>query len=1071
MPSRSLPPSARRPELLSELIAALTEGDADTPGLVLHDRGLGDPTVALLDAWATVGDVIGFYLDRIAEEGYVATARESGSLLALAGMLGHRPRPGIAATLHLAYTLQADPDDKAVLLPRGLLSQSVPGPGEQPQTFETATPLLTRPSWNTLAVKRTAPLTLPQAGPDALRQFVVAGTAHRLSANDAILLSLSGSEDPAVVRVASAIEDAKARQTTVSLQAEEAKSAESDSSEVQNTIDALERLTPALSRQPSPPPASATALRRSPDVVFASGSDVVPRLLAALKPELAPTLYGALGSVPIGTQAVTAAAVLRVKAAPFGAQAPPRQLLDDRGQPVGSEELPIEQVHALEFRLSIASLVALAGRMERSFGPALRAQQEQLSARAGAERGRAPFVEVICESPLGERRRNVALDAHPPWSADLDPLGKAEMSTTAGALEVSYTSSDAKRLPELTLTATLDSTQEGVVLELGDQQFMWDPGIRSPIHASFGDRRLTIAWPAALGTTGPAALSVRIETPLAVANPRRLTLDARYDTIVAGTHVVIDRVQDAAGTTSSQYPVVAEVISASPVVVTRYGMTAKASELELSKPWIGEQERLLSAARVLTVRAQPDALSLEPVPVDAEVGGEVIELDRLVAGMEPGHLIAVTGTRADLPPGASVTGGEVAMVANVIQAAAADGEQPHTTLQLAHKLAYRYVRSTVSIYGNVVAAHQGATTHEVLGGGNPSETHQTFTLATAPLLADAAETRTGRRSTLSVTVDGVAADEVARIYRDTPRRSYVTGLDPAGHTTITFAGPLPPGNGNVRASYRAGDGSLGNVRPGQITQLLSRPLGVTGVTNPLSGSGGVAPDGPAQVRDTLPAGLRSLGRLVSVADYADFARSWATVGKTTARVGSEAGREVILVTVGGDQPVMVDEAVCSSIADAARGEGDPEIAVRVLPADLLTIVLVADVTRDPQYDWDTVARGVRSALTSDLGYRNRALGQAVVLSEIVAAAHRVPGVLAFAPTQLALVPQSATAGGLAGQLPRMLTSRAALPPVIDLASALADWGEAPATVGPAPEAIAYLDPSLPDTLMLTEVSA
>jgi hypothetical protein len=77
-PIRTLPPSARRADLLSELIAKLTEGDADTPGLVLHDRGFGDPTVALLDAWATVGDVIGFYLDRIADEGYLATWRSPG---------------------------------------------------------------------------------------------------------------------------------------------------------------------------------------------------------------------------------------------------------------------------------------------------------------------------------------------------------------------------------------------------------------------------------------------------------------------------------------------------------------------------------------------------------------------------------------------------------------------------------------------------------------------------------------------------------------------------------------------------------------------------------------------------------------------------------------------------------------------------------------------------------------------------------------------------------------------------------------------------------------------------------
>jgi len=42
----------------------------------LATRDSDDPAIALLDAWATVGDVLTFYQERIANEGYLRTATE-----------------------------------------------------------------------------------------------------------------------------------------------------------------------------------------------------------------------------------------------------------------------------------------------------------------------------------------------------------------------------------------------------------------------------------------------------------------------------------------------------------------------------------------------------------------------------------------------------------------------------------------------------------------------------------------------------------------------------------------------------------------------------------------------------------------------------------------------------------------------------------------------------------------------------------------------------------------------------------------------------------------------------------
>ncbi|HEY8201382.1 MAG TPA: hypothetical protein VII47_08510, partial [Actinomycetota bacterium] len=72
------------------------------PLLKLTTRDPGDPSIALLDAWATAGDVLTFYRQLIANEGYLRTATERRSVLELARLVGYSLRPGVASTVYLA---------------------------------------------------------------------------------------------------------------------------------------------------------------------------------------------------------------------------------------------------------------------------------------------------------------------------------------------------------------------------------------------------------------------------------------------------------------------------------------------------------------------------------------------------------------------------------------------------------------------------------------------------------------------------------------------------------------------------------------------------------------------------------------------------------------------------------------------------------------------------------------------------------------------------------------------------------------------------------------------------------
>ncbi|MUM36182.1 hypothetical protein, partial [Mycolicibacterium sp. CBMA 361] len=73
----------------------------------LRTRDDDDFTIALLDSWAVVCDILAFYQERIANEAYLRTATELLSVGELAKLIGYKLRPGLAAAAPLAFSLTA----------------------------------------------------------------------------------------------------------------------------------------------------------------------------------------------------------------------------------------------------------------------------------------------------------------------------------------------------------------------------------------------------------------------------------------------------------------------------------------------------------------------------------------------------------------------------------------------------------------------------------------------------------------------------------------------------------------------------------------------------------------------------------------------------------------------------------------------------------------------------------------------------------------------------------------------------------------------------------------------------
>ncbi len=174
---------------LRRMAARLSQQATSTgqrPLAALATRDAADPSLALLDAAATLADVLTFYQERIANEGFLRTATERFSVLQLARAIGYELKPGVAAGVYLAFTLDDTPVSPVeTVIPAGAQVQSIPAKqGELPQTFETSVAFVARKAWNVLRPRPTRPQDLSKGA----TTLYLAGVATRLQAGDYLLL-------------------------------------------------------------------------------------------------------------------------------------------------------------------------------------------------------------------------------------------------------------------------------------------------------------------------------------------------------------------------------------------------------------------------------------------------------------------------------------------------------------------------------------------------------------------------------------------------------------------------------------------------------------------------------------------------------------------------------------------------------------------------------------------------------------------------------------------------------------------------------------------------------------------
>jgi hypothetical protein len=833
----------------ASMIARLSEsGLAELRNLKTRDDD--DFTVALLDSWAVVCDVLTFYQERIANESYLLTATERSSIINLARLIGYELRPGVAASTYLAFMLETGPGaPEAVTVDKGTRVQSIPGPGEKPQSFESTEEVATRAEWQDLQPRLTE-MRLPRFGSN---KIYLQGVTTNLKPGDMLLFvgqerdESVGSERWDIRRVSAVETDAENQRTFV-------------------------RWAEPL-------------------------GSVVPRVDPAQKDV---KVYA-----------------MRLRGSLFGYNAPQWQALpvalrvgEVNPEPPGS---PVSAEY-------------------KSFLKGVYATREHTWADA-------PLT------PMREGTSTTSINLDSVYSAIvlnswivLTRPKTARESAYAELYRVRFVGEESKADYNITAKTTL--------LEISGEHIENFSPRNASVHAHSDELQIA-------------------ETPI--------TDPLWKDEIVLGS-------------------LITPLAEGRTIVVTGRRLRARIeptrSRLALTSESDPPVSKTLDAGDELVLMALPTATS----PDSDTMRFQLMDESGFVGFVE------APVSKVSLIP-ADENDAVVSEVATIKSTESAD--DTHSKLVLSASLSNVFDRETVKINANVALGTHGETVaNEVLGSGDAGQSYQRFALRQSPLTYVSADTPSGGLTTLEVRVNDLKWTEVPTLFGHGPReRIYITHTDDDQKTTVQFGdgvtgARLPMGRENVTATYRKGIGLEGLVKASQLSLLMTRPLGVKGVVNPLAATGAQDPQTLADARTNSPLTVLTLDRIVSLRDYEDFARSFSGIAKALVTWTWNVHARGVFVTVAGIDGAAVDSKLHDTLLSAVLKYADAHVPVTIKTYRPVTFKLVADVKVDPDYLQEKVFAAVEAALRSGFSFAARAFGQPVTLSEVVSAIQNVAGVVA-----------------------------------------------------------------------------
>lgn len=210
------------------------------------------------------------------------------------------------------------------------------------------------------------------------------------------------------------------------------------------------------------------------------------------------------------------------------------------------------------------------------------------------------------------------------------------------------------------------------------------------------------------------------------------------------------------------------------------------------------------------------------------------------------------------------------------------------------------------------------------------------------------------------------------------------------------SGAIPATSSEIKVDYLIGGGVLGNIQETTIYEIYSSPGLTSAEVNSISSSltmtssaglGGAEPESNDNIRYAAPLFFTSQNRAVTLKDYANLSLGVSEVGKTNAV--SET-REAVTIFVGPDPDptdpfqfpgydadpadggvltetwTSIKESVLTFLVDKTQIGTTVTVAPPAYPKVSLTI----QYTKLPQYTYDQVETGIKTAILNQYSYTN-----------------------------------------------------------------------------------------------------
>ena len=461
-----------------------------------------------------------------------------------------------------------------------------------------------------------------------------------------------------------------------------------------------------------------------------------------------------------------------------------------------------------------------------------------------------------------------------------------------------------------------------------------------------------------------------------------LSMDQEYKDVLIGSFVYLD---DPAGTALVAVEGV-ETISRSAFALSGKStiITADADQLATFRNSV-RSLTVLAGSRELAIAEETD-----PTPLSSK---------RVLL---PSGLIAFPAGRVLSVEGVVDSTGESVSALMTVKSMALHSTEDAWDVEFAESLPADIERSTALWRGNLVAATEGQSRVQVLGHGDARESWVEYQLAAGPLTyVSSATSPRGVASTLHVSVDGIEWREVDYFHGAKPDDEiYTVRANDAGASFVRFGdgrtgSRLPTATNNLKAKYRTNLGTAGNLPPGRLNNLMTRPLGLQGVNQPRPASGGEDPEQREDARENAPLSVKALGRLVSLSDYADFARAYAGIAKSQAAWGKFGRAQGVLLTIAGAEgaEIPADSDLGEKFADAVQSFRDATVLVQIVSYAPRTFSLSVRLYCDARFDTETIIAEARAVLKERYSFRKMRLGEGVTASTIITLLQNVAGVV------------------------------------------------------------------------------